>query len=122
MDYYFIHQYLGKALRLFDHSSEKVLSKDSSFPHHVLYQMEVSPYCKKVVKYLVKNNLGLELKDILESKAAYEELMLGGKKDQVPCLHIRTSASSTSEDRWLYESKEIIRYLETTRVSPAPRT
>jgi hypothetical protein len=66
----------------------------------------------ETIRFLDHNKLGMELRDILESDTFWQELMSGGKQDQVPCLRTRSHQNSTpGEDRWLYESRDIIRFL-----------
>ena len=55
-------------------------------------------------------NVPVALHDVNKSPAAELELTQKGGKRQVPCLRIKESDGS---ERWLYESKAIIQYLET---------
>lgn len=55
-----------------------------------------------------QDHLDIELRSTSEPQFA-SELMQGGGKTQVPCLRIETGA----EDRWMYESDDIIAYLRT---------
>lgn len=70
---------------------------------HVLYTLPSCPYCDKVLKFAKKNHIPLILKDITNPELKKELLLIGGKS-QVPCLIVKQKA--------LYESDEIIRYLE----------
>ncbi len=112
MDQFSFYKYLGRTLAFFDRATAQVSSAPKLNPLLVLYQMEVSPFCKRVVRRLSSAKRGMEIRDVLESETFYQELILGGKVDQVPCLRIRAHDNSKpSEDRWLYESKEIIKFL-----------
>ena len=53
-------------------------------------------------------SINIELRDIMNDELARQELLQGGGKAVVPCLRIK---SSDSVD-WLYESMDIIRYLD----------
>ena len=75
---------------------------------HVLYHFQISWYSKPVREALYTMPIKIEMKDTLIDDQAFQELLKGGGKDQVPCLKIE-SASGT---RWMYESKDIIRYLK----------
>jgi len=53
-------------------------------------------------------SINIELRDIMNDELARQELLQGGGKAVVPCLRIK---SGDSVD-WLYESMDIIRYLD----------
>ena len=75
-----------------------------AFKHLVLYHFEACPYCVRVREYIEANDLDIPYRDIRLDSAAAEELGRVGGKTQVPCLFI--------EGKPLYESEDIIRYLE----------
>ncbi len=54
------------------------------------------------------HSINIELRDIMNDELARQELLQGGGKAVVPCLRIK---SGDSVD-WLYESMDIIRYLD----------
>jgi hypothetical protein len=108
-----IYKYLGRILSFIDPTTRIVSNSPKRNPEFVLYQMEVSPFCKRVMNFLRREKLGMEIRDILESETDFMDLMTGGKIDQVPCLRIRKNLNSKpSEDQWIYESKEIIEFLK----------
>lgn len=74
-----------------------------------LYQFRACPFCVKVRRAIRRLNVRIEVRDALENKAFAEELLQKGGKRQVPCLRIDEGDGSV---RWLYESDEIISYLE----------
>lgn len=107
-----VYRWLGRIWESLEGSTKRVRSHPKKNPLHVLYSMDVSPYCRKVIRALDRAKFGVEIRDVLESDEAFQELMRGGKMDQVPCLRIRAREKSTeSEDRWMYESKDIIKFL-----------
>ena len=53
--------------------------------------------------------LDIELRDINSIPEFASELIAGGGKPQVPCLRIE---SADGDVRWLYESMDIIQYLQ----------
>ena len=55
-----------------------------------------------------KLSADIALRNIHESDEARHELIDGGGKSQVPCLRI----TENNETRWMYESDDIIDYLE----------
>lgn len=74
-----------------------------------LYQYEACPFCVKVRRVMKRQSLSIETRDVKRSNSARDELMAGGGDLQVPCLRIDQGESGY---RWLYESKDIIGYLE----------
>jgi glutaredoxin len=74
-----------------------------------LYYYPTCPYCRKVTKFIEKNNLEeIELKNINQDQAAESRLIEIGGKRQVPCLFI--------DDEPLYESNDIINWLKSNLV------
>jgi glutathione S-transferase len=53
-------------------------------------------------------SINIELRDIMNDELARQELLQGGGKAVVPCLRIKNGDSVD----WLYESMDIIRYLD----------
>ena len=74
-----------------------------------LYQYKACPFCVKVKKKLRKHSLNIELKDAKNNKANKNDLKNLGGKLKVPCLKI---GNNTGDIQWLYESKDIINFLE----------
>ena len=72
----------------------------------VLYMMPTCPYCQKVLRFMAKHDIQLDQRNILADPAALEQLETVGGKHQVPCLFINGKP--------LYESDDIIAYLEKT--------
>lgn len=71
-----------------------------------LYALTTCPFCQKVIRFIEKNNLEdqIEIRFIDENADYEKELVEGGGKKQVPCLHYG--------DEWLYESNDIIAYFK----------
>lgn len=74
-----------------------------------LYQFRSCPFCIKVRKEISRLSLNIELRDAQRDPEHREALLQGGGKIQTPCLRI-TDAQGNS--RWLYESGDIIQYLQ----------
>lgn len=74
-----------------------------------LYQYRACPFCVKVRRALRRLGLNIEIRDALHNPEYRRELQEQGGKLQVPALKI-THADGRVE--WLYESTDIIRYLE----------
>ena len=70
-----------------------------------LFILETCPYCRKVMDFLENNNIKFQKFDISNNTNLLRLLALGGK-EQVPFLF------DESNEKKLYESDEIIKYLE----------
>nr|WP_251701873.1 glutathione S-transferase N-terminal domain-containing protein [Pseudomonas boanensis] len=73
-----------------------------------LYQFNACPFCVKTRRAMHRLNLPIALRDAKNDEAHRADLLAGGGKIKVPCLRIEGSG----ESRWMYESNDIIRYLE----------
>ena len=74
-----------------------------------LYQFAGCPFCVIVRRAAKRLGLQLVLKDARHDEKAKRELIEGGGEFQTPCLKI---ASPDGQVRWLYESSDIIAFLE----------
>ena len=73
-----------------------------------LYQFYACPFCIKTRRALYRLNLPVETRDAQHDPVHRAALEDGGGKVQVPCLRI----DGQGDTRWLYESKEIVAYLD----------
>ncbi|RBL85905.1 glutaredoxin [Streptomyces cavourensis] len=73
-----------------------------------LYQFHACPFCVKTRRAFHRLNVPVALRDAKRDPQARAELQAGGGKVKVPCLRI-DDADGT---RWMYESNDIIAYLE----------
>jgi glutathione S-transferase len=73
-----------------------------------LYQYRTCPFCVKVRMALKRLGLNVQLRDVMKNEADKRELLEKGGQVQVPCLRIQENGG----DRWMYESGDIIGYLE----------
>ncbi len=69
-----------------------------------LYYMERCPFCKKVIQYMNRNNVEVEMVDIEADPKNKEELIALGGIYQVPMLLI--------DGEPLYESDDIIQWFK----------
>ncbi len=74
-----------------------------------LYQYKACPFCVKVRRTMKRLSLDIETRDAKRADSAKQELLAGGGKLKVPCLRID---DGQHEVRWMYESAQIIEYLE----------
>ena len=72
----------------------------------LLYKMDGCPYCEKVLRHLEEKNLQFRALDISDP-VNMDELLHLGEKDQVPFL------VDTEHNAKMYESDEIIQYVDT---------
>jgi glutaredoxin len=75
----------------------------------VLYQYASCPFCVKVRRAMKRNGLNIETRDAKRSEQFKEELLQGGGQLKVPCLRIE---DDNGDVRWMFESGDIISYLE----------
>ena len=82
---------------------------DAETSELALYQFNACPYCVKVRRAMHRLALNIELRDAQSDRENRDELIAGGGRPQVPCLRIPHADGSVE---WMYESGDIIRYLE----------
>ena len=75
----------------------------------VLYQFLMCPFCVTVRRAIRRLSLNIEIRDALRDPVSREQLLASGGKLQVPCLKITDAQGNVS---WMYESADIIQYLE----------
>jgi len=90
-------------------ASEARTAIDAQTASLVLYQYEACPFCVKVRRSSKRHALTIETRDVKRNQIAREESLAGGGELQVPCLRIE---EGDNDYQWMYESSDIIRYLE----------
>ena len=70
---------------------------------YTLYYMVHCPFCTKVLSYIEKLGLMVDLKNTSDPQNK-KELQAGGGKSMVPCLR-------HPDGKWQYESGDIIEFL-----------
>lgn len=75
-----------------------------------LYQFYACPFCVRVRREIHRLNLPIVTRDAQNGSPHREELLAEGGEVQVPCLRIDEDGKSI----WMYESKEIIQFLQET--------
>ena len=71
-----------------------------------LYKKDNCPYCQRVYKALTRLGVRVRMRDIRHEPDAVATLERVGGKRQVPCLFV--------DGKPLYESEEIVRFLDDT--------
>ncbi len=82
---------------------------DSRTSNLALYQFHACPFCIITRRTMRRLGLNIELRDAQNDARWEQELVEEGGKRQVPCLRI---IREDGEVEWLYESKDIMQYLE----------
>ncbi|MFQ3248474.1 MAG: glutaredoxin [Glaciecola sp.] len=95
----------GTKLKRSKEAQAKV-AKDSQ--ELTLYQFFACPFCIKTRRAIYKLNLPILKRSVSKGSPYREELLQGGGRIQAPCLRIENG----DEVKWLYESSEIINYLQ----------
>ena len=90
-------------------SAEEQAQVDAQSAQLALYQFRTCPFCIKVRREMNRLGLKIELRDAQQAGPHRDELIRGGGSAQVPCLRISEDNGGV---RWLYESAEIIGYLQ----------
>ena len=90
-------------------SPEEQAALDKRTVTLALYHFSTCPYCFRVQRAIRRLHLKIELRDALHNPNWKLELISQGGKLQVPCLRMEHSPDRVE---WLYESADIIRYLE----------
>ena len=80
---------------------------DAACKDLVLYDLANCPFCVKVRRTMTRLVLPIARRDVGVNATYHQELMAGGKEDQLPCLRI----TENNAVRWLYESDAINAYL-----------
>lgn len=89
-------------------SPEQQLQVNEAIKGLSLYQFFACPFCTKVRRAMHVMNIAVEPRDINKNSEFRKQLEQGGGRVKTPCLRIEDQG----QVRWLYESNEIIRFLE----------
>lgn len=109
---------LGPILLLVERlTTPRGIARDAAAQQHVdeqtrslvLYQFLTCPFCIKTRRAIRRLSLNIETRDALHHAPSRQQLLKCGGRLMVPCLRIRRDDGSM---QWLYESDDIIRYLE----------
>jgi len=76
-----------------------------------LYHFNGCPFCSIARSGIDRLGVDVELRDIFENPQYRDELISARGRATVPVLRI---TSPNGEDHWMSESRDIVRYLETT--------
>lgn len=82
---------------------------DARTAQMALYHFPTCPFCLKARRTIQRLSLNIELRNAQHDPAHRQALLTGGGKIQTPCLRI---TDTQGQCVWLYESHDIIAYLE----------
>ena len=74
-----------------------------------LYHFPTCPFCLKARRAMHRLSLNIDLRNAQHDPVHRQALLAGGSKIQTPCLRI---TDAQGQSIWLYESRDIIAYLE----------
>jgi len=92
-----------------ERSAEDQAVVETKAKNLALYQFYACPFCVKTRRAIHRLNLPIEIRNAQMGSEWRKELEESGGKVQVPSLKIMDDEGS---ETWLYESNDIIRYLE----------
>jgi len=95
--------------------AEQQAQIDAETKSLALYHYAACPFCVKVRRALKRNSLNIETRDAKRSEQFKQELLQGGGALKVPCLRVEEGG----EVKWMYESSDIISYLESRFAEPS---
>jgi len=98
-------------------SEQQQLKAQEAVSGMSLYQFYACPFCVKTRRAVHRLNVELEVRDINTHSIHRDELEQGGGRIKVPCLRIEDGGKVT----WMYESNDIIRHLENTKIRKSDR-
>ena len=113
-----VHFIIGPFILLWDwltppkglaRTAEAQQQVDASPTHLVLYHFKMCPFSVKARRAIRRLSLNIETRDALREESSREELLQGGGKIKVPCLRIVDEQGNST---WMYESSDIIEYLQ----------
>lgn len=83
-------------------------SAEKEAAHLALYQFYACPFCIRTRRAIHRLNIPIDQRDAQKNQQHRADLLAGGGRIKVPCLRI----DEGDESRWIYESEEIIAYLD----------
>jgi len=90
------------------HSAERQAELDAQTASMSIYQYAACPFCVKTRRAIKRLGLNMELRDAKNDPQYRLELEQQGGQQQVPCLRIEEPDGSIT---WMYESSDIVAYL-----------
>jgi glutaredoxin len=92
-----------------ERTPEEQARVDAETRNHAIYQFIACPFCVRVRRAVQRLGLNIELRDAQRPGEHRDTLLAEGGQVQVPCLRIDHPDGRVE---WMYESSDIIAYLE----------
>jgi len=92
-----------------ERTPEKQAEIDKETAAMALYQFTQCPFCVIARRHIRRLALNIESRDARNDSNWKQELINEGGQYQVPCLKISAADGSVE---WMYESSDIVQYLE----------
>ena len=92
-------------------SIEQQAAVDTATADLALYCSDGCMFCSRVRKAIRALGLHIEIRDICSVQEHYRDLLIYGGRPTVPCLRVGKDIKPT-DARWMYESRDIIAYLQ----------
>ncbi len=92
-----------------ERSEQEQSDMDQRTRNLALYQFNTCPFCIKVRRQIKRQSLNIQLLDAQYNQQHRAELLNDGGEIKVPCLKMTSDSGDVS---WLYESNDVIRYLQ----------
>ncbi len=89
-------------------SAEQQQAVNAEVANMALYQFYACPFCVKTRRAIHKLNLPIETRNAQKNQTHRSDLEKQGGAIKVPCLRI----TENGKDTWMYESGDIIQYLQ----------
>ncbi len=86
-------------------------SESASEDKLALYYFDTCPFCRMVLGAIAELGIDVELRSVIEVPQHRDDLIAARGRATVPVLRI---TSPDGEDRWMPESRDIVRYLQET--------
>lgn len=97
----------GTTIAAVERSADAQARVDAATAHMALYHYESCMFCARVRRAIATLKLNIELRDVLREPGHRNDLVAGGGSTTVPCLRI----DEDGRTNWMYESADIIAYL-----------
>jgi len=83
--------------------SEAIATQES----YQLFKTDLCGFCFRVRGFLEEHGIDVPLRDVIQDREAFRDLVESTGRTTVPCLRIERG----EEVEWMFESMDIIRYL-----------
>lgn len=75
-----------------------------------LYYYDTCMFCRRVLQAIEALKLNIEMRNVMQDREHYRELLTHGGRTTVPCLRIGKNCAPENA-QWMFESADIVAYL-----------